>query len=244
MCLRKLDSQQYTRTEKLSNAWRQRALTWPLAACYYESTQIPIITQGSAPDEPGRDPRKGRPMIRVTVDSIRVSLLTQNRVVVLREVDSRRYLPIFIGPFEAEAIAVALQGLEPQRPMTHDLLRSVFNELGASISHILINDLRESTFFARIVVNQGSHTIEIDSRPSDAIAIAVRAEVPIYVEPHVLEQGGTPGDFDEEETTSSSETPLLRDEPEQETPDEGLSIFRDFINTLDPDEEDKGRKDS
>lgn len=179
-------------------------------------------------------------MIRVTVDSIRVSLLTQNRVVVLREVDSRRYLPIFIGPFEAEAIAVAIQGLEPQRPMTHDLLKSVFTELGATISHILINDLRDSTFFARIVVSQGTQTIEIDSRPSDAIALAVRTEVPIYVEPHVLEQGGTP--FDEDE---SAPEPIV-DEPAAtegaEPPEEGLSIFRDFINTLDIDEDDR-RKD-
>src|SRR5215510_13076439 len=92
------------------------------------------------------NPRKGRPMIRVTVDSIRVSLLTQHRVVVLREADSRRYLPIWIGPFEADAIALALQGHEPQRPMTHDLLKSVFNELGATISHILVSDIHDSTF--------------------------------------------------------------------------------------------------
>jgi uncharacterized protein len=180
-------------------------------------------------------------MIRVTVDSIRVSLLTQNRVVVLREADSRRYLPIFIGPFEAEAIAAALQGLEPQRPMTHDLLKSVFTELDTTISYILINDLRDSTYFARIVATQGEQTIEIDSRPSDAIALAVRADVPIYVEPHVLEQGGTPLE-DEEEI--SSETPQITEEPEQETPEEDLSIFRNFINTLDIDnDEDKGRKD-
>lgn len=186
-------------------------------------------------------PRKeGRPMIRVTVDSIRVSLLTQNRVVVLREVDSRRYLPIFIGPFEAEAIAVALQGLEPQRPMTHDLLKTVFGELDATINHILINDLRESTYFARIVATQGSNTIEIDSRPSDAIALAVRSDVPIFVEPHVLEQGGTP--FEDEE---AAETGALPDESEADTPDENLSIFRDFINTLEiDDDEEKGNKNS
>ena len=179
-------------------------------------------------------------MIRVTVDSIRVSLLTQNRVVVLREVDSRRYLPIFIGPFEADAIAIALQGLEPQRPMTHDLLKSVFGELGASIRYILVSDIRDQTFFARIVVNQGSHTIEIDSRPSDAIALAVRSDVPIYVEPHVLEQAGTPLDDEEANQTEPTTTP---EEPETETSsDEGLSLFRDFINSLDLDN-DEGRKE-
>jgi bifunctional DNase/RNase len=187
-------------------------------------------------------------MIRVTVDSIRVSLLTQHRVVVLREADSRRYLPIWIGAFEAEAIAIALQGHEPQRPMTHDLLKSVFSELGGTISHILISDIQESTFFARIVVEQGSHTIEIDSRSSDAIALAVRTEVPIYVESHVFEQAGVL--YDEEESAAPSSTPSTSSspsrsegehEPEAETSEEGLSLFRDFINTLDLDDE-EGRK--
>lgn len=177
-------------------------------------------------------------MIRVSVDSIRVSLLTQHRVVVLREVESRRYLPIWIGPFEADAIALALQGNEPQRPMTHDLLKSVFGELGATIAHILINDIQDSTFFARIVVEHGSHTIDIDARPSDAIALAVRTDVPIYVANHVFEQAGVL--FEEEEGVVTEETPA--EEPTQETSEEGLSIFRDFINTLDFDDE-EGRKD-
>ncbi|HEU5012960.1 MAG TPA: bifunctional nuclease family protein [Roseiflexaceae bacterium] len=181
-------------------------------------------------------------MIRVTVDSIRVSLLTQNRVVVLREVDSRRYLPIFIGPFEADAIAVALQGLEPQRPMTHDLLKSVFTELGSSIRQIVINDLRESTFFARIVVDQGSHTIEVDARPSDAIALAVRSDVPIFVEDHVFEQASTPYEEEEEEEGAALASESASEEPETEVSDEGLSLFRDFINSLDK-EDDEGRKD-
>jgi bifunctional DNase/RNase len=190
-------------------------------------------------------------MIRVTVDSIRVSLLTQHRVVVLREADSRRYLPIWIGAFEADAIALALQGHEPQRPMTHDLLKSVFAELGATITYILVSDIQESTFFARIVVEQGSHTVEIDSRPSDAIALAVRTEVPIYVENHVFDQAGVL--YDEEEgasATGAAPSAPARAEHEAEsepdtgtTTDEGLSLFRDFINTLDLDDE-EGRKNS
>ncbi|MBK9943872.1 MAG: bifunctional nuclease family protein [Kouleothrix sp.] len=178
-------------------------------------------------------------MIRVTVDSIRVSLLTQHRVVVLRETESRKYIPIWIGAFEADAIALALQGHEPQRPMTHDLLKAVFGDLGAAVSHIVVNDIHDSTFYARIVAEQGSHTIEIDARPSDAIALAVRTDVPIYVEQHVLDQAGVP--LDEEESANDDEaTPT--DEPEKESNDEGLTLFRDFINTLDLDEED-GRKD-
>lgn len=179
-------------------------------------------------------------MIRVTVDSIRVSLLTQNRVVVLREMDSRRYLPIFIGPFEADAIAAALQGLEPQRPMTHDLLKSVITDLGASIRHILISDLRESTFYARIFVNQGSNTVEIDARPSDAIALAVRGDVPIYVDPQVFEQASTP--YEEEDSSTPAPVPDTTPDEPGTTNEENLSIFRNFINTLDLDEE-QGRKD-
>lgn len=179
-------------------------------------------------------------MIRVTVDSIRVSLLTQHRVVVLREADNRRYLPIWIGAFEADAIALALQGHEPQRPMTHDLLKSVFTDLGASISYILVNDIQDSTFFARIVVEQAGQTIEIDSRPSDAIALAVRSDVPIYVETHVFDQAGVL--FDEEEAAASVEPSPLAAEPESEPSSEDLSLFRDFINTLDL-EDDEGTKD-
>lgn len=179
-------------------------------------------------------------MIRVTVDSIRVSLLTQQRVVVLREADSRRYIPIWIGSFEADAIALALQGHEPKRPMTHDLLKSVFSELGATISHILINDVEDRTYFARIVVEHGNHTIEIDARPSDAIALAVRTEVPIFVEPHVFEQSGMP--FDDEETITAGAEELAGDTSGPDPSDEGLSLFRDFINSLDFDN-DEGKKE-
>lgn len=178
-------------------------------------------------------------MIRVTVDSIRVSLLTQHRVVVLREADSRKYIPIWIGAFEADAIALALQGHDPQRPMTHDLLKTVFGELGAGISHIIVNDIHDSTFYARIVVEQAGHTLEIDARPSDAIALAVRTEVPIFVEQHVLDQAGVP--LDEEDNTTADEEPAAAEEPEKETTDEGLNLFRDFINTLDLDEDEGGK---
>jgi uncharacterized protein len=188
-------------------------------------------------------------MIRVIVDSIRVSLLTQHRVVVLRETDSRRYLPIWIGQYEADSIALALQGHEPQRPLTHDLLKSVFSELGATISHIIVTDFQESTFFARIVVEQGAHTIEIDSRTSDAIALAVRTDVPIYVEEHVFAQQGVLYEEDEAEAAAAANDTLTIPrsetdaEPESTGTDEGLSLFRDFINTLDSDES-EGRKGS
>ena len=123
--------------------------------------------------------------------------------------------------------------------MTHDLLKSVFSELGASIIHILVSDIHDSTFYARVVVEQGSHTLEIDARPSDAIALAVRSDVPIYVEQHVLDQAGVPLD---EEENAAEEEPAPSEEPEKESSDEGLTLFRDFINTLDLDN-DEGSKD-
>ncbi len=180
-------------------------------------------------------------MIRVVVDSIRVSLLTQNRVVVLRETDSTRYLPIWIGPFEAEAIAMAIQGHEPVRPLTHDLLKSLIDDLGGQIRHIFVNDIRDSTFYARIVIEQEGRTLEVDARPSDAVALAVRTEAPIYVESHVIEQAGIY--FDEDEATSSETAPTSPEgEPgnEPEVNDESMSIIRDFINTLDLDNPEKG----
>lgn len=183
---------------------------------------------------------KGRQMIRVTVDSIRVSLLTQNRVVVLRETDSTRYLPIWIGPFEAEAIAMAIQGHEPQRPLTHDLLKAMIGDLGGTISHIFVSDIRESTFYARIVIEQQGRTIEVDARPSDAVALAVRTEAPIYVEAHVLDQAGVYFDEDEQVAPQEAEAAEVEPEAEPEVNDESMSIFRDFINTLDLDNSGQG----
>lgn len=184
-------------------------------------------------------------MIRVSVDSIRVSLLTQHRVVVLREADSRRYLPIWIGPFEADAIAMAIQGHEPQRPLTHDLLKSMIVDMGGTVSHILVNDIHDNTFFARIVIEHYGRNIEVDARPSDAIALAVRTDVPIYVETHVLDQAGVffdedeqlaPESMSEEPEPSGSEPPAPAAGGEEASP----SLFRDFINTLDMDNPEQG----
>ncbi len=163
-------------------------------------------------------------MVEVTVESIRVSLINQQRLVVLRESGGERYLPIWIGPFEAEAITMGLQDSEIVRPMTHDLLRGVIEQLGAGVEHIHINDLQDETFFARIVLRVDGEQMEVDSRPSDAIALAVRLEAPIYVNEDVmaragqlpaaeLESGGTSGDRSEDD----------------------LQLFRDFIEELDLD---------
>ena len=183
-------------------------------------------------------------MIRVVVDSIRVSLLTQHRVVVLRETDSKRYLPIWIGPFEADAIAMAIQGHEPQRPMTHDLLKALISALGGQLSHIFVSAIQENTFFARIVIDQRGRMVEVDARPSDAIALAVRTEVPIFVKAQVLEQAGVLFDEDEQpaavEPPTSEPTASSTPEPEPELDDDSMSIFRNFINTLNLDDPPKG----
>ena len=183
-------------------------------------------------------------MIRVVVDSIRVSLLTQQRMVMLREADSRRLLPIWIGAFEAEAIATALQGHEPPRPMTHDLLKNVIAELGGTVQYIAITHLQDSAYHARIVVEVRGMRREIDSRSSDAIALGVRSDVPIYVAEAVFEQAGMTSDEDSESDADDEEQeapalPALRqpaaekEEPEErDVNEESLSIFRDFINSL------------
>ena len=116
---------------------------------------------------------------------------TGQHVVILKEKQADRYLPIWIGVFEANAIALKIEGVEPPRPMTHDLLRNMISELDGRVTRVVINDLRDSTFFAQIRVITGERTLELDARPSDAIALALRVEAPIYVAQSVLEQAQT-----------------------------------------------------
>lgn len=168
-------------------------------------------------------------MIEVTVESIRVSLINQHRLVVLRETGSTRYLPIWIGPFEAEAITMGLQGAEVPRPMTHDLLRSVLEHLEAKVVHIFISDLKEETYFARILVDAKGKEIEVDSRTSDAIALAVRAGAPIYVAESVMDQAGQVPSMEYEEGNDVAAGRL----PAAGESDDSLSVFREFFENLD-----------
>ncbi|MBN1564996.1 MAG: bifunctional nuclease family protein [Anaerolineae bacterium] len=167
-------------------------------------------------------------MIKVLIDSIRVSLMSQLRVVILKDPLSGRYLPIFIGPCEAEAIAVKLQNVSVERPLTHDLLKSILTELGGTVQHIVVNDLRQDTFYAQIIVDQNGQTLTIDSRPSDAIALSVRLDVPIYVAQSVMDRAGITPD-EEVETDLLSVT-------EETDSEERLSLFEDFVESLDLDE--------
>jgi uncharacterized protein len=165
-------------------------------------------------------------VVEMVVESVRVSLTTQNRVVILKDKVTERYLLIWIGPLEAWAIASAVAGVPPARPCTHDLVKSVVDELGAKVTQVIVNDLREETFFARIIMDSSGRHIEIDSRPSDAIAVAVRVKAPIYVEESVLNSAGVTPD-NEEAPTSSEAAPVEQMDLEK------LSAFQDLINGLD-----------
>lgn len=180
-------------------------------------------------------------MIETVVESIRVSLVTQHRVVILKEVRGERHLPIWIGAFEAEAIAMELQGIAAKRPLPYDLLKTIIADLGARVSRIEVTDLSNDTFYARIVLDLGGRQIPIDSRPSDAIALGVRAKVPILIAESVMDKAGIElagEDEDEEPTPEPAES--VTSSPVNE---EKLSVFRDFINSLDIDDLGKKRDD-
>jgi hypothetical protein len=188
-------------------------------------------------------------MIEATVESIRVSLVTQNRVVILKEIHGSRHLPIWIGAYEAEAIALELQGVTPTRPLPYDLMRAMLEELGATIDHIVIADLNDQVYYATIVLSVADRTVQLDARPSDAIALAVRTDARILIEDAVMENAGVSLDDDGEPASDLFEDSegfigerRLR---ESATASEGegsdqLGVFRDFINSLDLDDFDKG----
>ena len=181
-------------------------------------------------------------MIEMVIASIRFSLSNYKRVVILKQKENDRYLPIWIGPAEADSIAVRLQDVSVPRPLTHDLLITVIKELGASIDHIVISGLDNDTFFSKIVLKKGSDFFSIDSRPSDAIAVAVRSNVPVFVKPEVLEKAGVRIDnekgiiigSDKENQNLEKTVPVDQKELDK------LSAFTDFIDSLDLDDLGKG----
>ncbi|HID88865.1 MAG TPA: bifunctional nuclease family protein [Anaerolineae bacterium] len=158
-------------------------------------------------------------MIEVKIAGIQISLMSPHRVVLLKEIGAERYLPIWIGPYEAEAINIKLQNIEVGRPLTHDLLKSVIETLGGVVERIIVSELREDTFYARIIVSVDGRTLEIDSRPSDAMALAVRVGAPIYVAEEVMAEAGI---VPEQDLTEGEEG-------------EG-SAFDEFLGSLDVDD--------
>jgi uncharacterized protein len=156
------------------------------------------------------------------VESVRVHMLSSQHVVILRDSRRERYLPIWIGPWEANAIAMRLQGVSPERPMTHDLFANTLAEVGATIRQIVVSDLADDTFRARLYIEVDGREVDVDARPSDAIALAVRVGVPIFATDAVLDRAAVAPESEEEEK---------------------LAPFRDFVNSLQfdlPGEEEEG----
>ena len=153
----------------------------------------------------------------------------------MKATKQERYLFIWIAHAEAYAIAIELQGTSSPRPLTHDLLRSIIDTLGAQVTHIIVNDLSNDTYYARIMLEVNGGPMEIDSRPSDAIALAVRAKVPIFADESVLAKAGVMLDKDGESAAGVEQTAKAIDPAELER----MSAFKDFIESLDLDDFDK-----
>jgi len=184
-------------------------------------------------------------MIEVTIDSVRVNLMAPHRLVILREVGADRFLPIWVGPYEAEAITVALQEVETSRPLTHDLLKNVFTAFNAKIKRIEIVSLKEDIFYGNIIAELDGKEINIDSRTSDAIALAVRAHVPILVDENVMKTAEIkPEDDMESSGAAPAQSPgPMRAAPVGEVSSDRLSVFEDFLGKLDLDKLDDKDKD-
>jgi bifunctional DNase/RNase len=158
-------------------------------------------------------------MIEVTLETIQMSLITSNRVVILKEVGVERYLPIWIGPCEAESIAVCVNEIKTPRPLTHDLVIQLIDLLGAELRYILINDLIDTTFHARLILTFAGEEYELDSRSSDAMALAVRVDAPIFIAEHVMDAAGV--------------VPEREVDLDKQQNGETLEVFRDFLESLD-----------
>ncbi len=162
--------------------------------------------------------------VAMDVVGVRIELPTNTPILLLREKDGRRFLPIWIGTNEATAIALALEGVEPQRPMTHDLLKMVTESLGAMIDRVVVTDLREGTFFADIVLTRNGEEVIVSSRPSDAVALAARTNSPVFAARAVLDEGGVE----------------VRDEDQEEE----IDRFREFLEEVTPEDFISGTSDS
>jgi hypothetical protein len=178
-------------------------------------------------------------LIEVQIDSVRVHLMTPNRLVVLKQVNAERFLPIWVGPYEAEAITIALQEVEVSRPLTHDLLTNVFGAFNARITRVEIVKLENDTFFGAIIADLNGKEIKVDSRSSDAIAVAVRAVVPIFVHESVMDAAS----IIPEQDVSAAQIPPQKAEPVPLSKEgaERLSVFENFLEKLDFDKPDESK---
>jgi bifunctional DNase/RNase len=187
-------------------------------------------------------------LVEMVIESVRVHMLSNRHVVILKDPEGDRYLPIWIGAWEASAIAMRLQGLSAERPLTHDLFAAALDRLGVRVERVVINELTDETYHARIHLERDGVQVEVDARPSDALALAVRAEVQIFAADEVLAQAALAADPDEdagaeddegEEEGEGSERPRRRKAPLEQVgnapADPRLDMFRDFINSLEVD---------
>lgn len=172
-------------------------------------------------------------MIELNLVGVRVELPSNAPILLLKESNGERFLPIFIGGVEANAIVLALQGYEPPRPLTHDLLKNVLDEVGAVVEHISITELRESTFYASIRVRIGDSVHEVSSRPSDAIALAVRMGVAIFAHDEVLEEASIRIPDEMIEATDAPGTQLR---PLDKAAEQELEKFKEFLDQVTPED--------
>ncbi len=169
-------------------------------------------------------------MIEVEIDSVRVSLTNQQRIVILKEIDQDRYLPIWIGLYEAEAITIALQDIQVARPQTHDLLKTLIIALNARLVQVEVKSLSEDVFFGNLVLEISGDQQNVDCRPSDALALAARLNVPIMVSEEVMDQAGI---IPEEDTTVSD-----NEASDVEFEDSNLDVFENFLRNFDEGDDD------
>ncbi len=187
-------------------------------------------------------------LVEMVVESVRVHMLSNRHVVILKDVEHDRYLPIWIGAWEASAIAMRLQGVSAERPLTHDLFVATLEQLGVRLDRVVVSELADETYHARLFLNREGTEVEIDARPSDALALAVRCEAPIFAAEDVLAQAalGTDPDADDaaEGEAIDTDAPAGTGRKGRRMPlesvggdivDPRLDMFRDFVNSLDVD---------
>lgn len=171
-------------------------------------------------------------MIEVVIDSVRVSLTNQQRIVILKQADEERYLPIWVGLYEAEAITIALQDIQVARPQTHDLLKILIQSLDAKLIQVEISSLSDDVFYGNLVLEVQGQRRNVDCRPSDALALAVRMHVPIVVAEDVLSQAGI---VPEEDISDLSEAEVESEDSSMHAHD-NLGVFEDFLKNIDNDD--------
>lgn len=169
-------------------------------------------------------------LIEVEIDSVRVSLTNQQRIVVLKARDQDLFLPIWIGPFEAEAITIALQEVEVARPQTHDLLHKLFQLFNAKLEKVIISSIKDDVYYATLLVEDEGKTLQVDARPSDAIALALRAHVPLWVEKAVMDEAAIKPEEEQPEDMPTPSAPGDKPTPKARAKtDKRLSVFEEYL---------------